>query len=241
MTTNDIYMLAIETSSRLGSVAVGRGAELLAQTEFTAGARHGVELVPAVGRLVRGLNLTPDQFKVVAVSSGPGSFTGLRVGFTFARCLAQVTGAKLVAVPSAEVIVENLRPLLDGEIGPLWLAPILDAKRKQVYTAGFKWQDGRLEKILPETALPPADLLAALGRPVWITGEGIDYHRESFDGQAGVRLMDRDCWLGQARNVLKLGLELARQERFVPFNHFTPTYVRLPEAEERWQLRHGGA
>lgn len=149
MNLDDNYILAIETSSRMGSVAIGRAGRCLSQVAFTAGARHGVELVPAVDKLVKEMNLSPGQIRVICVSCGPGSFTGLRVGFTFARSLAQVTGAKLVAVPSTEVVAENLRPQLLSQPGPIFLAPILDAKRQQVYTAGFRWQGGRIEKSCP--------------------------------------------------------------------------------------------
>jgi tRNA threonylcarbamoyladenosine biosynthesis protein TsaB len=234
---DDKYILALETSSRQGSVAVGRGSVLLGQVDFTAGARHGVELVPAVDRLMRQADLRPDQIAIACVSAGPGSFTGLRVGFTFARCLSEVTGAKLVAVPSTDVVAENVRESLQMQANPVYLAPILDAKRKQVYTAGFRWQDGRLDKILPECVRSPADLLKALGRPAWITGEGIDYHREAFTGHQDVVLLDREFWIARAQNVLRLGAALAREDKFTPYNHLVPTYVRLPEAEERWQLR----
>jgi tRNA threonylcarbamoyladenosine biosynthesis protein TsaB len=234
---NDQYILAVETSSRMGSVAIGQAGRCLGQVEFTAGARHGVELVPAVNKLVEEVHLSPDQIRVICVSCGPGSFTGLRVGFTFARSLAQVTGAKLVTVPSTEVVVENLMPQLVSQPGPVYLAPILDAKRKQVYSAGFRWQGGRLEKVLPECVINPSDLMAALGRPLWITGEGIDYHTESFSGREGVIFTDREFWLGRAENVLKIGTRLAEQDQFTSIHNFIPTYVRLPEAEEKWQLR----
>jgi len=151
--------------------------------------------------------------------------------------LAQITGAELVAVPSTEVVVENLMPILLPQPGPVYIAPILDAKRKQVYTAGFKWQEGRLEKILPECVLPPGDLMAALPRPLWITGEGVDYHREAFADQTGVTFTEKEFWLGKAENVLTLGYQLAAQNQFTPINSLIPTYVRLPEAEEKWQLR----
>lgn len=237
MNVDDAYILAIETSSRQGSVAVGRGRELSGEVSFTAGARHGVELVPAVDQVMRQAGLSPGQIAVICVSAGPGSFTGLRVGFTFARCLSQVTGAKLVAVPSTDVVVENLRTALAGRSGPIDLAAIRDAKRGQVYTAGFRWQEERLEKVLSDRVVAPADLLAALGRPLWITGEGIDYHRQALAGQEGVVLVDPQFWIGQARHVLALGRALAQEERFTSRDQLTPIYIRLPEAEERWQLR----
>jgi tRNA threonylcarbamoyladenosine biosynthesis protein TsaB len=232
------YILAIETSSRAGSAAIGLGSELLGSIDFTAGARHGVEILPSVDRLMKKLDLKPSQIEIICVSAGPGSFTGLRVGFTFARSLAQLTGAKLVAVPSTRVIVENLLPLLAKETGPIYIAPILDAKRKQVYTAGFLWEKGQFRQVLEESVLPPAELLNRLGRPLWVTGEGLDYHREGFEGQTDVIFTDRTLWPCRAECVLKLGTDLAREERFTPCNELVPTYVRLPEAEENWQLRH---
>jgi len=241
MVFNDSYILAVETSSRTGSVAAGRGGTILGELEFTAGARHGVELIPAVDRLVREANLKPDQFEIICVSAGPGSFTGLRVGFTFARSLAQISGAKLVQVPSTEVIVANLHDQLAAEPGPVFVAPIMDAKRGQVYTAGFRWHAGGLEKVLNETAITPAQLLGQLGRPAWITGEGIDYHRQAFANHPDVVLTDQTLWRPRAKNVLTLGLEKAHRNEFTELNHLLPTYVRLPEAEERWQKRQENA
>ena len=120
----------------------------------------------------------------------------------------------------------------------LYAAPILDAKRKQVYTAGFIWEKGQFRQVLEESVLPPAELLSRLGRPLWVIGEGIDYHREGFEGRADVIFVDRTLWLCRAECVLKLGTGLAREQRFTPCNELVPTYVRLPEAEEKWQLRH---
>lgn len=237
MDENKRYFLAIETSSRAGSAAIGCDGELIARVDFAAGVRHGVELIPAVDRMMREAGLVPGQMGVICVSSGPGSFTGLRVGFTFARCLAQVTGAKLVAVSSTRVMVENLVPMLKERTETIYLAPILDAKRKQVYTAGYLWQEGQIRSVLEECVLTPEQLMHKLGRPLWLTGEGLDYHRESFAGGSGITAIEKEYWSGRAENVLKLGFELAKEGRFTPYNQFVPTYVRLPEAEERWQER----
>jgi tRNA threonylcarbamoyladenosine biosynthesis protein TsaB len=234
------YILAIETSSRAGSAAVGRGTELLARIDFTAGARHGVELLPSVDKLMKQLGLTPKQIGIICVSAGPGSFTGLRVGFTFARCLAQVIGAELVAVPSARVIVENLLPLLQKEAGPIDIAPILDAKRKQVYTAGFRWDGHEIKQIMNECVLSPTDLIKKMGRPLWITGEGIDYHQEEFKNISlnDVVFTDHKYWQCRAECVLKLGRQMADEKKFISYNSLSPIYVRLPEAEEKWQITH---
>jgi tRNA threonylcarbamoyladenosine biosynthesis protein TsaB len=238
--TNEKYTLAIETSSRAGSAAIGRGADLLATVDFTAGARHGVELLPSVDKLLKQVDAKPQQIGVICVSAGPGSFTGLRVGFTFARCLSQVVGARLVAVPSARVIVENLCSMLLNEAGPIDIAPILDAKRKQVYTAGFRWDGHTLTQVLQECVLTPEELLSKLNRPLWITGEGVDYHHDEFANRENVIFTDRQYWQCRAECVFKLGIEMAEAGRFTPYNKLSPIYVRLPEAEEKWQITHAG-
>ena len=70
------YFLAIETSSRAGSAAVGCDGKVIVKVDFAAGVRHGVELIPAVDRMMHEANLSPGQLAVICVSSGPGSFTG---------------------------------------------------------------------------------------------------------------------------------------------------------------------
>ena len=236
---SDSYILAIETSARAGSAAIGLGDKLLGQIEFTAGARHGVELLPSVDRLLAEAGITPEQIEVICVSAGPGSFTGLRVGFTFARILAQLNNAKLIAVPSTRVIVENLRFAFKKENGPIYIAPVLDAKRGQVYSAGFIWENGELKQILDECVLTPADLIErlSLGGPIWITGEGVGYHLGGFENQSNVVLMDKANWACRAEFVLKLGTQMLAEGRFTDRDKLSPIYVRLPEAEERWLAR----
>jgi len=234
------WVLAVETSSAVGSVALGRGEALLAEEEFSAGHRHGVELLPTVDRLLRSAGVEPSRIEWVFISAGPGSFTGLRVGFTFARALSQVHGSKLVAVPTCEVIVANIWDQMTGQGPGLKVAVVLDAKRKQVCAAGFEWDGVELRKILAEQAIRPNDLLSRLGRPLWMTGEGIDYHQSALE-EHEVTLVAREHWRPRASKVLTLGWTLAKAGRVVAYDDLTPTYVRIPEAEEKWragELKH---
>src|SRR5512146_512531 len=100
-------VLAIETSGRVGSIALAQGGSILAEAEFEHGLKHAAEIIPMIDRLCRERQWTPRDIEHAYVSAGPGSFTGLRIGITLAKTLAFATGAKLVAVPTVRVLAEN--------------------------------------------------------------------------------------------------------------------------------------
>src|SRR6187399_837688 len=123
--------LALETSGRTGSVAVAENGAVLTEEQFSYGLRHAAGIVPIVDRLCRARGWSPGQIEEIYVSAGPGSFTGLRVGVTVAKTLALATGARIVAVPTAEVLARN------APAGWQNLIVVLDAKRDQIFTATF--------------------------------------------------------------------------------------------------------
>ncbi|MHB1156642.1 MAG: tRNA (adenosine(37)-N6)-threonylcarbamoyltransferase complex dimerization subunit type 1 TsaB [Phycisphaerales bacterium] len=126
------YNLAMETSTRCGSVAVGRGDELLAHESLPPQQRHTVELLPRIDALARRFGFTPHDLAEVYVSIGPGSFTGLRIAVTMAKMFARVTGCKLVAVPTLDVVVRNAPDDATN------IAVMLNAKRGQCFTGLYE-------------------------------------------------------------------------------------------------------
>src|SRR5438034_7018224 len=123
--------LAIETSGRIGSVALIHG-ESIVEAEFPHGLRHAAGIIPLIDRLCRDQDLSPTDLRELHVSAGPGSFTGLRIGITLAKTLAFATGVKLVAVPTMRVLVANAPQEAPHSI------IVLDAKRDQIFTARFQ-------------------------------------------------------------------------------------------------------
>ena len=105
-------ILAVETSGRLGSVALAQGDKLLSETSFSGPMRHSAEIFPAITDLLSKFDKKPDQIEQVYISAGPGSFTGLRIAVTFAKTLALANGAKIVAVDTLDVIAANVTPNL---------------------------------------------------------------------------------------------------------------------------------
>src|SRR5689334_17417203 len=118
--------LAIDTSSRVGSIAAARDGVVLAEEQFEHGLAHAAQIVPILDRLCRAQGWSPARdIDQLYVSAGPGSFTGLRIGITLAKTMALASGVKLVAVPSLRVLVENAPADANHVI------VVLDAKRDQ--------------------------------------------------------------------------------------------------------------
>jgi len=228
------YNLAIETTGRIGSVALGCGAEVLGVEVFSAALRHAVELLPTIDRLCASSGVAPAEIAEVYVSGGPGSFTGIRIGITVARTLAWAGDIRVVRVPTLDVIAQNA---LDVAGAPTHLAVFLDAKRNKVYAASFE-RSGDSYRRTSEPAEHNADaFLDAVPKPVGITGEGVLFVGE-IAKRSGVIVLAECTFRARAEVVYRLGYEAARRGCFDDLNTLTPIYVRRPEAEEIWERRH---
>lgn len=228
------YNLAIETSGRLGSVAVGRGAHLLQVTDFSTSLRHAVELLPSIERLCRGLGITPADIGELYVSGGPGSFTGLRISITVARTLAWAASVRVVRVPTLDVVAQNA---LDVDDPPPHLGVILDAKRQKVYAAAFTLRGSLYGRTTPPAECDPDTFFASLPRPAALMGEGIPYTNEAV-ARSGLRVLPEGTFRARAEVVHRMGFALASAGHYDDPGQLTPLYVRRPEAEEVWERRH---
>src|SRR4051812_49199549 len=223
--------LAIETSGRIGSVALIDG-DSIEEAEFPHGLKHAAGLIPLIDRLCRERNLCPTDLSELYVSVGPGSFTGLRIGITLAKTLAFATGAKLVAVPSMRVLVENASKDARHAI------VVLDAKREQVFTARFERVDGNWLEREPAHLEGLASMLERSPRPVELLGEGIPYHQKFIsDTDRQITIAPQDLWRARAGILARIGRQLAREGKFVDPFVLEPIYIRPPEAQEKFEAK----
>jgi tRNA threonylcarbamoyladenosine biosynthesis protein TsaB len=227
-----MFALALETSGRSGSVALLRHGRLLGERSYPHGLHHATAIVPLLDQLLREHQASPADVAEVYVSTGPGSFTGLRVGVMIAKSLSFATGAKLVAVPSVRVLAENAPDQARHVV------VVLDAKRGQVFTATFdRSDDGTLIETQPARLARLQDVLAQTPRPVHVLGEGVPYHRDSIESD--VMVCDESTWIARASVVASVGQSMAKQGGYVDAYKITPTYIRLPEAEEKRLIAQG--
>jgi len=140
-------ILAVETSSRVGSVAIAIGPLIKAEVTFSGQMRHSAELFPAICTLLDRIGRKPQDIEQVYISIGPGSFTGLRIAVTLAKSMHLANSAKIISVDTLDVIasnVINLNSMSDEHQASRieLIAPILDAKRGQFYIAVYQKQKG---------------------------------------------------------------------------------------------------
>jgi tRNA threonylcarbamoyladenosine biosynthesis protein TsaB len=224
--------LAIETSGRTGSIAVSEDGRVLAEEQFSHGLKHAAGIVPIIDRLCASRGWRPADVEEIYVSAGPGSFTGLRVGVTVAKTLAFATGARVVAVPSVEVLARN------APAGWQNLVIVLDAKREQIFTASFESRDGTPVPREPAHLDSLPEILGRTPRPVHLLGEGIAYHEKFIPpDDPAIHVTDSSTWQGRAAVVAELGNQLARAGQFADPVRLTPIYIRKPEAEEKFEQR----
>lgn len=155
-------VVAIETSSRVGSVALAAGHDLLGQATFSAPLRHSAELFPAIVRLLSQSGYGPSDLDQVHISVGPGSFTGLRIAVAAAKAMHLANGVRIVTVDSLDAIAANVTDASPGKAfqdiagesaAQRHLATVLDAKRGQFCTTVYEWIPGNQgPRPAPETS-----------------------------------------------------------------------------------------
>jgi tRNA threonylcarbamoyladenosine biosynthesis protein TsaB len=243
--TKEPLILAVETSSRVGSVAIARGAVMLAESSFSGPMRHSAEVFPAVSGLLGRFDCKPAEIDHVYISAGPGSFTGLRIAVTIAKAMHLANSARVVAVSALDVIAANLTDRPGGqpaETAFARAAAVLDAKRGQFFVAVYArlTKSGhtthtipgtQFQKNLDDCLMIPSqfiDRFADVNRPIWLLGDGLLYHADKFKAQ-GINVLPQEYWSPRARMVHSLGWQRACANRFADPRTLTPTYLRRPE------------
>ncbi len=231
---SNVRLLALETSGAVGSVCLCEDDKLLAERSFGGAKQHGRDLVPCVESLFREVGWDarkgPD---VIAVSQGPGSFTGLRVGIAFVKTLAYATGCAVVGVSSLDVLAQNaLLPEAASIRGDAKsVGAVIDARRGLVYCAAYVMHDGVIERQGDVQLLSPAEFLKQLPRPALLIGDALAAYRDQFSGE-DLRPAPENLWIPRASVVARLGLVAYRANKRDNPLELAPIYLRVPEAEE---------
>lgn len=230
--------LVVETSTFHGSVAVGRGVDLLAWQALSAERRHTTELMPTIAKLLDDLDAKPADIEVLAFSQGPGSFTGIRVAATVARTWHAATGCRVVALPTLSVIAQNALCSADTA---RHLAVMLDARQGKVYGAVFD-RDGadKLRERSPADMHDVGSWIAGLPRPCGVLGEGLARHQEAVEA-AGLTALPEETWRPDARSGLAIAADRIAQGAFCAPEQIVPAYLRPPECEEVYEKRRAAA
>lgn len=224
-------VIAIETATLAGSIAIIDDSRVISEIMLNVKATHSEKLMAAIDRLLGDSKLTIDDMDGIAVSIGPGSFTGLRIGMSTAKGLSYATGKPLVGVPTLDAMALNI------SFSDHLICPIQDAKKGEVYAAIYRVGVDRPEKIMMEIAVDPADLAGMISEKTVFIGDGVNRYRDILKTKLGELYNEAPLplQLPRASNVALLALK--NIEVGVIDNPFTllPRYVRKSEAEIRWK------
>jgi len=221
-------ILAVETATLQGSIALVDDSKVLAGLRSPEGIPHARWLMPAIERLFCETGLSLEGIDGLAVSAGPGSFTGLRIGLSTVKGLALGAGKPVVAVPTLDALARSVPP------GRRLLCPILDARKKEVYAAFFRPDgDGGWERRTEDLALTPGRLAERIDEPVLFAGNGIDPYRQVLEAALGRRALFAAgrFRFPRAEAVAELGLIRLARGQADTLETLEPRYVRPSEAE----------
>jgi len=221
-------LLALETSAERGGVALFAGAELLGEEDVAADERHAASLLVCLDRLLARVGRRQDEIERIALAIGPGSFTGLRIGLATALGLAFGTSRQLVPVPTLAALA------LQADGAPL-TAPLLDARRGEVYAGLYDAEQGELQ---PDRCCALGDWLEGLprsGEPLALLGSGVAPHRAELEAALGARarFLPEAAGVLRARTVGRLGLRVAANGGSCAPEAVELRYLRRAEAEAK--------
>jgi tRNA threonylcarbamoyladenosine biosynthesis protein TsaB len=231
-------ILALETSGRLGSIALLRArdgtAAVLDARELPAGERSARTLLPAVQNALAEQGWRPADLELIAVTTGPGSFTGLRIGVVAAKTLAYALGAKLVGVHTLAAMAENVVTASGGVSTPARLWTVLDAQRQELFAARFDASRPIIDQAHPATEIIAIDAWldrVELGDAV----AGPPLAKLTPRLPAGVVAVPQELWQPSAAAAGRLGFALYERGESIEPLELVPRYYRKSAAEERAQ------
>lgn len=227
-----MLLLAMDTTTRVCSVALGEKGNILADYLLNIEKTHSQRLMPLIISLLDDSGVKREQLEGLAVAVGPGSFTGIRIGVATARGLAQGLGIPLIGVNTLEALAGGAASY------PGLICPLLDARREQVYTAVYRGGSSGLETVEQPQALSLRELarvLKARGEEVLFLGDNMSHFRQVLEPLLPelYREMPYAMTLNRASAVLEQAFVNWQKEGPTPLYALNPFYIRLPEAQRR--------
>ena len=231
-------VIGIETSGSVGSVAVCDDDTIVGKRTFGKILNHGKEIVSSLKAVFDEIRWEPNDIDLIAVSVGPGSYTGLRIGVTCAKTLAYGLGKPVIDVPTLDVLSETVENDVEN------LCPVIDAKRKKVYAciyagtgsdkavSGSGKRGAEKKRISDYLIILPNELLNILPKPVLLFGDGVLPYKDVFTQNKVIIDSNRQI-IADAVNVARLGLKRYERGKRCEINSLTPMYLRRSEAEEK--------
>lgn len=230
-------ILAIDTSSQVASAAILEDDKLLGEITINHPKTHSQKLMPIIQSLCESLGLKIKDMDMIAVSGGPGSFTGVRIGLSAAKALAHPFDLPVVMISSLKGLAYNL-PGYEGII-----CPILDARRGEVYTAAYRWQSDTLITMIDDQPMLLDELLERFkeghAQRIVFLGDAAEKFKDQIHSVLGARavIAPPSHSMQKASSIAMAALR--NRESAVRYDEVKANYLRRSEAEVTWEKKHG--
>ncbi len=244
-----MIILGIDTSTNQGSVAIAKDGSLLSESFLPLNSSYSKTLINSLDDLLKKCKIGINDIDGFAVSIGPGSFTGLRIGLSTCKGFNLATGKPIVPVGTLDAIAESF--LSDSGVfqssifniqSPILLCPILDAKKGEVYASLYKNEKGVIKKLEDDMAVSPEVLCRKIEEPTIFLGDGIKSYGDFIKNKLnGLAHFYNDAQKNSvAASIALLGGKKIERGDIEDSTLLKPKYIRRSEAEIKLEEKIGG-
>ncbi|MBQ6128153.1 MAG: tRNA (adenosine(37)-N6)-threonylcarbamoyltransferase complex dimerization subunit type 1 TsaB [Lachnospiraceae bacterium] len=224
-------IIAIDSSSLVASVAIATEESVIAEYSVNYKKTHSQTLLPMLDEIKTMTELDLSSVDAIAVTSGPGSFTGLRIGSSTAKGLALALGKPIVEVPTVDALAMNMWGSAD------LVCPLMDARRNQVYTGFYEFDENDELSVIKERFAEDIEkvvgMLNDIGKSVTFLGDGVDVSKEAIRRVMRIPFRFAPPHLSRQRagSVATLAVKYYKEGRMVDSSAHKPEYLRMSQAE----------
>lgn len=223
-------ILSIESASLTASCSVAEDSNILGEYTLRHQKTHSEKLMPLIAELLGELKLKMNDIDIIAISEGPGSYTGLRIGAAIAKSLAYAQGIEIVSVPTMKSLAANIYD--ENKL----IVPVMDARAGRIYTGIYKWENGECKEVLEQFPCNIEELIEILNNykePVIFNGDGSVNYREKIENNINRKIYFAPEILNylKASTLSFIAYKMAVEGKTVSAENFKPQYLRLSQAE----------
>ena len=224
-------ILGIDTATQFLALGIIEDDNILSELRLDAGQTHAQILLPSIEKVLKDADLELEDLNGIALSIGPGSFTGLRIGLATAKGLCFASGKPLLSVPTLDGLVYfNLN-------SPYPLVPVLDAKKNEIYSSVYDTKSGAVKRISDYWVLSAEKLVAKIPEEVIFLGLGLEVFQDKLKELCGEKahFLAGERNLPSGSSIAFLGLEKFRRSEFEDLEKAEPLYLRSSDAELKFK------
>lgn len=226
-------ILAVDTSALTATVAVMKNGVTVFENNITNALTHSETLMPMIDHALSSVKLNVNDIDLFAVSCGPGSFTGIRIGVSAIKALAYATGKSVFGLNTLEALAYNVATLESVNI-----CPIMDARRSQVYNAIYKFENGKACTIVEPRALSIEELCAEISEKTIFVGDGVNVYKSKIEELCGEKAVFAPAHMVlQKASSVAYAASIANENEYLSPEALEVIYLRKSQAEREREER----